>query len=217
MRLDLCQQDRLAERAESIVQSALLLKVTSCPGVNFDIAIIPLPASADFSIAYNRFCCNPNRTLSHLTSPSHHQYPAQAKPSSASFIQTQFETPLQPPTTKKQKRTNPITPNLLPLHLLPRNRQRPPKRLKRALAQRHKPPIQLLLIPFLGNRYRPQNLLCRGRGRGQRKRKRLTGREPHVAVFVVVHADGYGASEGGGARCEVVGGAVAAVPKVGKC
>ena len=51
MRLDLCQQDRLAERAESIVQSALLLKVTSCPGVNFDIAITLLPASADFSIA----------------------------------------------------------------------------------------------------------------------------------------------------------------------
>ena len=114
MRLDLCQQDRLAERAESIVQSALLLKVTSCSGVNFDIAITLLPASVDFSITYHRFCCNPNRTLSHLTSPSHHQYPAQAKPSSASSIQNQFETPLQPPTTKKEKKNSPDTPQSSP-------------------------------------------------------------------------------------------------------
>ena len=32
-----------------------------------------------------------------------------------------------------------------------------------------------------------------------------------------MHADGYGAGEGAGAGREVVGGAVAAIPKVGKC
>lgn len=44
---------------------------------------------------------------------------------------------------------NPIAPNLLPLHLRPRNRQLPPQPLETALRQLHERPIQVLLIRFL--------------------------------------------------------------------
>lgn len=93
---------------------------------------------------------------------------------------------------KNGKPTHPITPHLLPLNLLPRNRQLPPQTLKSALTQRREPTIQLLLILFLRDRYLPDDFAGAGGG-GKGEGERFGGGEAHVAVFVVVHVNFYGA------------------------
>lgn len=110
---------------------------------------------------------------------------------------------------------NPIPPNLLPLHLRPRNRQLPPQPLKTPLRQLHKRPVQILLIRFLCRCdcfHNIRRATAAGGGQGQV----FCGEEAHVAVFVVVHVevDCAGDCGGGGGWGECVGGAVASVPVV---
>lgn len=119
------------------------------------------------------------------------------------------------PSEKKKKKTNPIPSNLLPLHLLPRDRQLPPQRLELPLAQARKSAVQLLLVAPLDGGHVLRNLHGHGRGPGGGSGKgdrseRFAGGEADVAVFVVVHVAFEHAAQGGGPI--VIGCSEAAVP-----
>lgn len=100
--------------------------------------------------------------------------------------------------------THPISSNLLPFDLLPRDRQLPPQPLELPFAQPPKPPIQLLLITLLHARDLPQHL-----GRQRRGAQRGGSLDPNlgdlfrrgqadVAVLVVMDVDVDGAAQGRG-------------------
>lgn len=90
-----------------------------------------------------------------------------------------------------------VSTNLLPLDLLPSDRQLPPQTLERALTQAPKRLVQILLILPLHHRYLPHNFACVGTG-GYRCRNGLGCEEPNVAIFVVVYVDVDGAGQRAG-------------------
>lgn len=104
----------------------------------------------------------------------HHQYPAQA-------IERQHPHPRR----RKSSTTHPISPDLIPLHPLPRNRQLPPQSLENPLVQLRKAPVQILLVLLLRRRDLPHDL-CRA-GPAHLHLHRLVRLHPHVPVFKVVH------------------------------
>ena len=110
--------------------------------------------------------------------------------------------------------SKPIPANLLPLNLLPRNRQLSPERLERALIQASKRLVQLLLKLLLLACDFPHNL-GGTRAAAHRRVDRLVRQEPYVSILVVVHVDVYAAGESAGRGRVEVGGAPTAVPVVG--
>jgi hypothetical protein len=118
--------------------------------------------------------------------------------------------PLSSPRTTPNVLSQPISANLLPLNLLPRNRQLPPQTLERTLTQLPKGLVQILLILPLRRRNLPYDVLFAHAVDADL----LVGEQPDVAVFVVVHVDLDGAGERAGGWVVDVGRAPAAVPVV---
>lgn len=104
-----------------------------------------------------------------------------------------------------------VSTNLLPLDLLPCDRQLPPQTLERTLTQAPKRLVQIFLILPLHHRYLSHNFACVGTGR-YRCSDGLGCEESNVAVFVVVYVDVDGASQRAGRGAVGVGGAPSAVP-----
>lgn len=117
---------------------------------------------------------------------------------------------LSPPSTTSDILSQPIPANLLPLDLLPRDRQLPPQPLERALAQLTKRLVQILLVFLLRHRNLPYDVLLAD----STKADVLFGEQPHVAVLVVVHVDFDAAGEGARRRVVDVRGAPSAVPVI---
>ena len=118
-----------------------------------------------------------------------------------------------PPDTRLKHLPDFIARDLIPLDLLPRNRQLSSQALECLLTQLYKAPIQFLLVLPLERR----NLLDDLRGACPTSHAygdRLVCQQPYVAVLVVVHVDLYAARECAGGGIVDVLGAPAAVPIV---
>ena len=94
---------------------------------------------------------------------------------------------LSPPLSSRNVLSQSVPSNLLPLHLLPCNRQLSAQVLKRLLGHLHKRPVERFLVIALCRRDARHDGV-RGEG-GDRGVDGFGGVERHVAVFVVVHID----------------------------
>lgn len=128
------------------------------------------------------------------------------------LCQSMDQTILSPPSTTNVL-TQPIPTNLLPLDLLPRNRQLPPQRLERSLTQTTKRLVEILLVLLLLGSDFPHDLASI-RTAASTQADLLGSKEAHVSIFVVVHVDFYASSDGARGRVVDVGAAPAAVPVV---
>jgi hypothetical protein len=90
-----------------------------------------------------------------------------------------------PPRTTTNILPQPIPTNLLPLNLLPRNRQLPPQTLERTLTQLPKRLVQILLILLLRRRNLPDHVPLTHPAQADL----LVRQQPHIAIFVVVHVN----------------------------
>jgi hypothetical protein len=91
--------------------------------------------------------------------------------------------------------SQPITTNLLPLNLLPRNRQLPSQAFECTFRQSCKRLIQVLLISLLHLRDPSHNLPCPSSLHTYLHI--LISQQPDVPILIVVHIDLYGSCEGG--------------------
>lgn len=108
--------------------------------------------------------------------------------------------------------SKPVAPNLVPIDLLPGNGELPPQTLERTLTKESKRIIQLLLVLLFLFRDGLHHV-C-GAAAGNLDVDRMSGKQSHIAVFVVVDVYFQLASESVRGRVEVVDAPPAAVPVV---
>lgn len=118
-----------------------------------------------------------------------------------------------PPAATTNVLTQPVPADLLPLDLLPCDWQLSPQALEGALAQTAKRLVEVLLVLLLDRGHLPRNL-ARARARADVHTNVLVGKQPDVAILVVVDVDFDGAGQAAGGGVVHVGRAPAAVPVV---